>query len=1025
MSSSSFTACAVALLFFQLFSLPFLANATLEEKLVGFKSSAGAVEIHGATILYDDDDPIGVKIAVTSLAEDLEQITGRKPPVKVWRNTNATAQAVAGGGNGSNGTSQVVIIAATVDSELVQKLERAKKIDVKDIRGKWETFRTTVVEDPLPGISKGLIITGSDMRGAMFGVYTLSEQSGKSPLHWWADVPATKHEEIYALNKTLTVGEPSIKYRGIFINDEAPALTGWWANHSNRTDYTLDAELYERIFDMLLRMKANFIWPAMWGSFVPKPGRIFFTDDSRNQQLATDYGIVVSTSHHEPMQRASNEWTPATQGKWNWVENKENVVKFMDEGVRRAGQNDTYFTLGMRGENDGPINAADPIAVLEDVFATQREILAKHYGNETAARQVWTIYKEVATYYAAGLTPPDDVTLMFTDDNWGNVQRLPTEKERKRSGGIGLYFHFDYVGRPKSWKWQNCNNLPKIYKELFQAAERGADRIWVFNVGDIKPLEIPINMGLDLAWNTSRFDLDTLPEYLEALAERDFGPEFAKDVASAWLDFSHLVGIRQFETTEPWTYSQINFEEADRTLKAWKSLADAAQSLHDRLPENLRDALYHTVTYPSVAGYNYHSILLGQGRNQQYSFERRNSANAIAHKVLEDFQYDYDLVLEYDSIADGKWKDMMATPKFDMSTADWRPSSRDVVANLSFVQLRQDFDYGFGNLGIFVEQSRSAYSQGRICASINPSLPTKDGFSPRMRAMEPHGPKTRFIDLFHRGDSRKTIPWTVKAPESWIKLSKSSGEVSADEPDVRVDVSIDWDSVPSGFNKTVEIRVSWEPERYFDIVHLPVINAKAPEDFTGFPETDGIISIEAPHYQRSSSDSEDEGEVAFARMPRLGSRSESGSVGLRPYTAAKRAPEEAKKAWIDYDIFIFGKAPRAKVNATVFINGALDTDPDHPMEFSLSLVRDGGTATNFTRVLGQPAKAGDTPPEWTAGVADHVWKKDVALGTLQPGKHTLRWQVNSPEVYLEKIVLLTDGRSPQSYLGPPETALLE
>ncbi|KAG7139184.1 hypothetical protein HYQ45_003765 [Verticillium longisporum] len=1015
MAQSSRAVILLAAIFLQFFNLPFLVAASIQEKLVGFEPSAGAVEIHSATILYDDNDPVGIKIAVNSLAEDLEQITGRKPPVKAWRGANQTSDS------GSRTSPQAVIIAATVDSPLLQALERANKVDVEGLRGKWESFHTTLVKDPLPGVQHALVIAGSDMRGAMFGVYTLSEQSGKSPLHWWADVPVTKHRRIYALDKTLTLGEPSVKFRGIFINDEAPALTGWWANHADRTDYTFDAEFYERVYDLLLRLKANFIWPAMWASFVPKPGRIFFTDDSRSQQLASDYGIVVSTSHHEPMQRASNEWTLNPAGKWNWVENKDNVVKFMDEGIRRAGQNETYFTLGMRGENDGPINAADPIAVLEDVFETQRGLLAKHYGNVTAARQVWTIYKEVATYYAAGLTPPDDVTLMFTDDNWGNVQRLPTEEERKRSGGIGLYYHFAYVGRPKSWKWQNCNNLPKVYKELFQAAERGADRIWVLNVGDIKPLEVPINLAMDLAWNKTRFDLDSLPQYLETLAERDFGAEVAKDVASAWLAYSHLIGMRQFETTEPTTFSQLSFEEADKIVKAWKSLAELAQSISDRLPRNRRDALYHTLLYPALAGHNYISIVLGQGKNQQYGFERRNSANAVAHRLIDEFENDHDLVQRYDRIAGGKWKGIMATPKFDMNVADWRPSSRDVLSNLSFVQLRQDFDYGFGNLGIYVEQSRSALSQGRICASINPSLPTKDGFSPRMRLMQPHGPESRFIELFHRGDQRKPIPWSVGAAESWIRFSKTSGQVTADEPDARIHVSIDWASVPSGLNKTVEIRVSWEPEPYFDIVHLPILNLNAPTDFKGFPETDGYISIEGPHHQRSSGEASGD-EIGFQYAPLLGSRSESGSVALRPYAAAKKAPEDAKKAWLEYDIYILGQATRNQVNATVYINGALDTDPNTPMEFSLSV---DDAAAKFTRVLGQPAKAGDTPPEWTAGVADHVWKKTVALGNLAPGKHTLRWQANSPEVYLEKIVVGTQGRVPDSYLGPPETRLLE
>jgi hypothetical protein len=539
------------------------------------------------------------------------------------------------------------------------------------------------------------------------------------------------------------------------------------------------------------------------------------------------------------------------------------------------------------------------------------------------------------------------------------------------------------------------------------------------NVGDIKPLELPLNLAMDLAWNSTRFDLDTLPQYLESLAARDFGPEQAEAIASAWLQYSHLVGMRHFEVTEPTTYSLGNYEEMNRVLDAWKALSEGARAIEAALPEDRRAALFHTLTYGAVAGHNYHEIVLGQGKNQQYGFERRNSANAIAHQLLESFDLDYDLIEDYDSLSDGKWKGIMSTPKFDMSTADWRPASRDVMANLSFVQLRQDFDYGFGNLGIFVEQSRAAYTQGRICASINPSKPTKDGFSPRMRVMEPHGPETRFIDLFHRGDSRKTLTWSIKVPEPWIKLSQSSGEVSGSKPEQRVLVSIDWAAVPTNYNKVLQLRVSYSPPDHFDDVHLPIWNKRAPSDFVGFPDVDGIISIEAPHFQRSSD--ADSGDVRFQKMPRLGSRSESGSVGLRPYTAAHESEEAAKASWLEYDIFVLGDSPRTQVNATIYINGALDTHPDKPMTYSLTLK---DAEPKFVRILRDPANPGDNPPEWTAEVASHVWKRTVPLGTLAPGKHTLRWQVNSPEVYLEKIVLATQGRLPETYLGPPETRLL-
>ncbi|RMZ48543.1 hypothetical protein CA14_009459 [Aspergillus flavus] len=928
-----------------------IAFALLEEKLVAFEPIDGSIEFGNAPILRDASDPVGVKIAADSLASDLKEVTDVEHRVLVWDETVLVAE-------GELSTSGLVIIAATVDSPLVSRLEEEGKIIVDDIRGKWETYRTVVVDNPLPGFKHGLVIVGSDKRGTMFGVFTLSEQIGKSPLHWWADVPVTKHKEIYALSKTTTQGEPSVMYRGIFINDEAPALTGWWAKHGNVDDYTFNAEFYGHVFDLLIRLKANFLWPAMWGSFIPTPGRIFFTDDLRNQQLANDYGIVVSTSHTEPMQRSSNEWKKdPTPGGWDWVNNKENVIRFMEEGVRRAGDNETYFTLGMRGENDSPIEADDPIAVLEDVFSTQRELLAKYHGNDTPL-QAWTVYKEVMTYYAAGLVPPDDVTLVFSDDNWGNVQRLPTKEERQRSGGIGLYYHFDYVGRTKSWKWQNNNNLPKVYKELSQAYERGADRVWVINVGDIKPMEIPLSFSMELAWNASRLDFDTIPAYLKALATRDFGEKYADQIATALMEYSHLAGLRKFEMLEPTTYSILNFREAEHVLDQWRTLADKAQEIQQSLPSERRDACYHLLSYPATAGFNYYQTIIGQGRNRQYSFERRNSANLVAGQVLEYFEEDYDLALEYDSLADGKWEGIMSTPKFDMGIADWRPSSRDVVANLSYVQLRQDFDYAFGNLGIYVEQSLSAYRQGRICGSINPSLPTEEGLAPMLPLMDPYGPESRLIELFH----------------------------------------------PTG---------RMEPSPYFDLIHIPIRNHRVPSDFTGFPESGGFVSLEGPHFQRSSSHA-----VSFKHIQYLGSRSRSGSIALRPYMQARESEEDAKDAWVEYDFYLFNSTD--PFNATIYVNGALDTDPDLPMKLSLSI---DGQEANFTRLLGEPEEPGDMPTGWTEAVADHVWTRDVEIAALEPGPHTLQWRVNSPEVYLEKIVLALEGYL-DSYLGPPERTLV-
>lgn len=273
--------------------------------------------------------------------------------------------------------------------------------------------------------------------------------------HWFADVPAKKHAQIHALRKTTIYGEPSVKYRGLFINDEEPALNTWWARQHNATRYPLDREFYAHVFDLLLRLKGNYIWPAMWKSFTPPPGNIFFTDDPGNQQLADDYGVVVSTAHHEPMQRATNEWNDTLLGPWDWSKNKANMTKFMEEGIVRAGKNESYITIGLRGLGDEAANTENAIEMLKEVFSVQRGIIKKYHGSESALNrkiapvipmrvvlthfaEVWALYKEVASYYDAGLDPPEDVTLLFPDDNSGNVYRLPTGNETNRKGGSGV-----------------------------------------------------------------------------------------------------------------------------------------------------------------------------------------------------------------------------------------------------------------------------------------------------------------------------------------------------------------------------------------------------------------------------------------------------------------------------------------------------------------------------------------------------------------------------------------------------------
>lgn len=534
----------------------------------------------------------------------------------------------------------------------------------------------------------------------------------------------------------------------------------------------------------------------------------------------------------------------------------------------------------------------------------------------------------------------------------------------------------------------------------------------MINVADIKPMELPFGFIMELAWNASSIDFGTIPAFLTAFAAREFGEDHADEIAAILLEHSHLIGRRKLESLDPSTYSHLHYHESDRVLSAWRDLAARVSAVAGALGPERQDAFFHLVRYPVQAGYLHHAIVLGQGLNRKFGYERRNAANRVALQVLEDFDADFDLLEEYRTLAGGKWAGMMEQPKLDMAVqSSWKAPSRDVVANLSFVQLRQNMDYALGNLGIYAEGSLSAWRQGVVCASIDASMPTEDSFAPVLPTLDRYGPAARTVELFHRGDHRVPIAWSLSIPYDWLTVVPASGIVSATTPEQRLNISIDWAAAPPDLNQTVDIGVTYDTIPHFDVIRVPVDGRAVPDAFHGFPETAGLVSIEAAHFQRASA-----GVVAFERIPHLGTRTRSGSLALRPFRAAREQAAAAEGAWVEYDFYLFDAA--AGVEATLYLNGALDTDPALPMRYSLAL---DAQEANFTRLLEDADTAGDLPPDWTESVEDQVWKRVVSFGAVGEGGHTLRWRANSPEVYLEKLVLDVRDAVGESYLGPPET----
>lgn len=550
-------------------------------------------------------------------------------------------------------------------------------------------------------------------------------------------------------------------------------------------------------------------------------------------------------------------------------------------------------------------------------------------------------------------------------------------------------------------------------------------------MGDIKPMEVPFGFTMDIAWNIDNIDFDNIPDYLEQYAAREFGDDLAGDIGEMLWEFSHLIGLRKYESTHSGTFSTLHYHESERILARWEKLAARATSTYENdIDDDYKPAFYQLVYFPIISGKTYVSIQINIGLNYRYAWERRNAANAIADRVRDDFDGSFDLIGEWDEILDGKWKHMMDQAVYDVNPQPpkvWAAPARDVLANLSYVQLRQNMPYAVGNMGIRAEGSDSAIQQARLADSIESTLPAGLGDSSSVILLpvsDRYTIPSRYFDLFARGDYRVPMDWTLDAvPVDWLTIEPTSGTLDQDNMVQRLNVTINWDSVPEGFNENVNVGIRAEPAvyPYYDILRIPVLDVRAPDDFKGFPAAAYVISIEAPHFQRSNSGGNDS-TIEFEKTLGLGTRSESGSVALRPFAAAKSDSDGAQSASVEYDIYIFKKAD--KVTATVYVNMCLETDPDNPLQYSLTV---DDAPINMTRLMGDSETdphSGDLPPEWMQRVTDMVWTRKVDLGSLDAGSHTIRWAANSPEVYLEKIVLDMGSYVKPSYLGPPETPLL-
>ncbi|HVX26925.1 MAG TPA: glycosyl hydrolase 115 family protein [Parafilimonas sp.] len=623
---------------FGLAILVFLSSSLHAQNFVVQKNTGNdflIVTSSNATSIYvDSNDDWLVHKAASLLENDIELVTGKKPEI---------ISSI------SSSIKNVIVIGTISGSSTINQLIKEKKLNVDDIKNKWEAFKLQTISNPIKNIQNALVIVGSDKRGAAYGTFTLSEQLGVSPWYWWADVPVKKKSEVYFKDGIYSYGSPSVKYRGIFINDEAPAFSGWTKEKFGGVNHLM----YEHMFELLLRLKANYLWPAMWGN-------AFNDDDTLNPILANKWGIVMGTSHHEPMLRAQQEWKRYGKGQWNYDSNKAVLDLFWKKGIENMDHHESIVTIGMRGDGDMPMTQGTAINLLERIVADQRKIIEDVTGKPASETpQDWALYKEVQDYYDKGMRVPDDVTLLLCDDNWGNIRRLPKLNDKPRSGGYGIYYHFDYVGDPRNYKWINTNNISRVWEQMHLAYEYDVRQIWIVNVGDLKPIEFPISFFLDYAWNVNKWNEDNIEDYYMQWATKQFGSAYAKEIADVLEKYAQYASRRKPELLDANTFSLKNYNKAERVTNDWNNLYKEASKINAELPEEYKDAYFELVLHPVEAFANLQNLYTAVAWNNLYAKENNPLANKYADEAKQFYKNDSLISAEYNHINNGKWNHMM------------------------------------------------------------------------------------------------------------------------------------------------------------------------------------------------------------------------------------------------------------------------------------------------------------------------------------------------------------------------------
>ena len=942
---------------------------------------AGTFKLSDAKLLTDSHDAAAVYTYTKLFAQDIKRVTGKEPQIL----------------NQAPASANVVIAGTLEGNQWIKALVRAGKINVDSIKGAWERYGIFLVKSPFKNVKQALVIAGSDRRSVAFGLFGISREIGVSPWYFWADVPIKKRSAINLAVSDYISPAPSVKYRGVFINDEDWGLRPWARDNYEKDLHNIGPKTYRQVFELLLRLNGNYLCPAM------HPGSSAFNKYPENKVIADSFGIVMGSTHPEPLLfNNASEWDKKTMGEWDYKTNRDGIMKVLDKRVKENSPYENVYTLALRGLHDKEMQGNYPMSerlkLVEEALNDQRSILKKHIDTPMAdIPQIFVPYKEVLDIYNAGLKLPDEVTLVWPDDNYGYLKQLSNETERKRAGHSGVYYHASYLGMPHDYLWLATTPPNLMYEELHKAYATGADRYWLLNAGDIKSCEAPVTQFLSMAYQLDSFSFEKAPSFQAQWLSKVYGQQYFEKLARITKEYNRLAFSRKPEgmawgfewnshkngrerATET-EYSFDNYNEAEKRIADYLKIQQEAKDIYDQLPEAYKPSFYELVLYPVTGASLMNRMWLTAQKQRSYYYENNAAANRLIKEVDGIYDSLHIITKQYNSLLDGKWNHVISLVNGVTASYFEKPKLKQLQVPAS------------GRLRFRAE---SAGSTG------------VDGYNNILPAFDKLAGKTHYFDIYNTGGTAE--PWSAKASAPWIKLSATSGNVQEQQ---RIMVSVDWAQFQGTGRQTAVIDITTKKGHEQMMVAASAPDA-ACEALNGlFVEENGFVSIPAAGFQRKVENSG----VKMQLIPDLGYTDTSVMMGSPVLPVMN--PKNSNASNLQYDFYTFHRGV-VKVYTYVLPTFPLSSNRDFGFHEASTSQTTYGVSIDDGAIDFPSSSAPEYSQQWLTNVARNAAVNVSTLYIDKPGKHTLKIITGDPGIVVQKIVIDLGGLN-SSYMGPAST----